>query len=369
MRINLDISSANNKGTGICTFENEIIRRIVTLNPEYDFCGCTNFRRKLSKKSFSSLPFEISYSYIPYKLVYNYSVPIFYEHMMMSKSDLNLFCTYDLPNVRYAAPTIGTIHDIILQKVRSEKEEMINWYDRKLRHTISVSDHILTVSEATKQDLIEYYNIPEKNITVVYNGVDYNRFANDISLEEKEKIREKYELPETFFLYFGGIRKHKNIESIINAYSLLPEYIRQDYKLVITKGSEELRKLAYDKHVSRDVLFTRFIDDEDKECIYQLAYATIFVSYYEGFGLPIVESMASGTPVITSNVSSMPEVAGDAALLVNPYDVEDIANAMNEMVNDKKLYNNLIEMGKQNVTRFSWDTSASVVSELIKQMS
>ncbi|WP_027203851.1 glycosyltransferase family 4 protein [Butyrivibrio fibrisolvens] len=368
MRVNVDISNANMWGSGICTFENEILNRISIQNPEIDFRGCTNFRRNVERGSFERFPFKISYSYIPYKLVYNYETPICYEKMMKSNSKLNLFCTYDLPRVRYKAPTIATVHDIILQKVQSENKELIEKYDKKVRHAINVADHILTVSEATKHDLMDYYDIPEKRITVAYNGVDYLKYTKEYSFEEKRLLREKYGLPEKYFLYFGSIRKHKNLENMITAYSYLPMNIRNEIKLVITKKSSELERLCHILRITDDVIFTDYIDECDKECLYKLAYATIFVSYYEGFGLPIIESMAAGTPVITSNVSSMPEVAGNAALLVNPNDPESIAEAMKTIVEDKEEYNRLADLSVQNVKRFDWDNSAAVVSKLIKDM-
>lgn len=367
MKINVDISNANMWGSGICIFENEIISRIYEANDDLELIGCTNFRRGIPKQSLERFPFKVVYSYIPYKLVYNYYVPFSYESMM-GESKLNLFCTYSLPKVRYKTPTIATIHDLILQKVGNENKKVIEQYDKQVRHAIKVADHIITVSNATKQDLIECYNVNENMVTVVYNGVDFDRFAMEISDDRKKIVSLKYGLPSKFFLYFGAVRKHKNIENMIKAYSILPKHIRDEYKLVITKETSELQEFVNRLKLGDYVIFTKYIDEEDKECLYQMAFATVFVSYYEGFGLPIIESMAAGTPVITSNTSSMPEVAGGAALLVNPYEVESIEAAMKKLVENPDVYSHLVTLGEKNAKKFTWNSSADRVAGLIRKM-
>lgn len=363
IRINADISSANSFGSGISVFENEIITRLA-LNPNFNIVGCTNYNRKNNKRDYERFNFELKYSMIPHRFVYNYRMPFSYE-MMMGQADVNLFCTYSLPKVSYKAPVISTIHDIILQKAKSEKPELIKAYDNKVRHAIAASEHIITVSNATKQDLIEYYNLSPDDITVVYNGVDYEHFNQRITADELNAVRNKYGLPDKFFLYFGGVRKHKNLERLIMAYSLLGSEIREQYKLVITKQDDKLIQLAQKLGIKDMVYFTPFIDEEDKVAIYQLAFATVFVSLYEGFGIPIIESMGACTPVITSNTSSMPEAAGDAAILVNPYSETEISTAMLQLIEDKGLYETLVAKGAENAKKFSWNESVKTVESVI----
>ncbi|MDO4338414.1 MAG: glycosyltransferase family 1 protein [Eubacteriales bacterium] len=366
ININADISSANSFGSGISVFENEIITRLAQ-NPNFSIVGCTNYNRKNRKDDYARFNFKLQYSIIPHRVVYNHRMPFSYE-MMMGQADVNLFCTYSLPKVIYKAPVISTIHDIILQKANSEKPEIIRAYDDKVRYAISVSDHIITVSNATKQDLIEYYNLRPEDITVVYNGVDYGRFNQMITDDELNAVRSKYGLPDKFFVYFGGVRKHKNLERLITAYSLLSAKIREEYKLVITKQDKGLIELAKKLGIEETVHFTTFIDEEDKVAIYQLAFASIFISLYEGFGIPIIESMGACTPVITSNTSSMPEAAGDAAILVDPYSEAEISAAMLQLIEDKGLYEKLVVKGTANAKRFSWDESAKTVEAVIHRI-
>lgn len=366
MKVNVDLSSANNIGTGICTFENEIVMRLAQFS-DFELYGATNYRRNKITRDFERFSFPTKYSMIPYKMVYNKKIPINYEFMIGNNANVNLFCTYNLPLVNYKKPVVSTIHDLILQKARTEDASVIEAYEKKVQHAIKVSDHILTVSNATKTDLMNDYGLKESDITVVYNGVVFDNYNTAITLEHRKNIKRKYNLPDRFFLYFGANRKHKNIPSIIRAYALLPADMKSEVKLVITNKSGDLISLAKSLGVESDVVFTGFIDEEDKVGLYQMAEVSVFVSYYEGFGIPVIESMAAGTPVITSNTSSLPEAAGAAGILVNPYSVEEISEAMNKIVSDKDLYLKLKKMGIEHSQNFSWDKSAETVRKVLKK--
>lgn len=365
MKVNADITSACYKGTGIGIFELEIIKRL-SKKDEISLLGCTNFQRGVSRKEVASFDFQTKYSIIPYKVVYNMNCPFTYESMM-SKADVNFFATYNLPLVKFKKPTIGTIHDLILLKTKTESDEVIQHHKSILKHTLEVSDSILTVSEATKLDIAQYFDVAPEKITVVHNGVDYNAYRKEYTSQQKEMIRKKYNLPDKYFLYFGSLRKHKNVERLIRAYALLSSEIRKEYKLVITNANTEIKKLIELLDLQNDVVSTGFVDEQDKVLIYQLAFVSLFVSLYEGFGIPIIEAQAAGTPVITSNTSSMPEAAGGAALLVDPYEIEQISCAMQQYVQNSDLYARKREQGLLNAQTFSWDSAADKVLDVLKR--
>lgn len=367
MKINVDLMSANYPGTGIAVFENEIVKRISNVK-DFELHGCASFIRALSKKDFERFPFDVNYSWIPYKLVYGKTrLPISYESIM-GDADVNLFCTFNIPNLKYTKPVIVTIHDILLQKLNNDKPEIVLEYDKSVRRAISVADHILTVSESAKRDIIEYYGLDEKKITVVYNGVNTLPFLEEYDDTFLESIRKKYNLPQKFILYFGAIRKHKNLDGLLKSYALLPENIKREYHLVITKKNEDLCILADTLRISEYVHFTRFIEECDKVPIYKLASLSMFISLYEGFGIPIIEAQAAGVPVITSNISSMPEVAKDSAVLVDPNNYEEISNAMLTLLTTKKISDKMIEKGYHNIRRFNWDNSAVIVEKVIREV-
>lgn len=365
MKVNADITSACYKGTGIGIFEMEIVKRL-SKKYEISLLGCTNFQRGVKREEVASFGFQTKYSIVPYKLVYNINCPFSYESMM-GKADVNFFGTYNLPLVKFKKPTIGTIHDLILLKTKTESDKVIQHHKRILEHTLKVSDSILTVSEATKMDIVQYFDVVPEKITIVHNGVNYNSYRKEYTNQQKEIIRKKYNLPKKFFLYFGSLRKHKNVERLIRAYALLSIEIRKEYKLVITNANKEIKELIKSLGLQNDVISTGFVDEQDKVLIYQLAFVSIFVSLYEGFGIPIIEAQAAGTPVITSNTSSMPEAAGGAALLVNPYEIEQISYAMQQYIQNSELYAKKREQGLLNAQIFSWDSAAEKVLDVLKE--
>jgi len=222
----------------------------------HNYHGCLCYSREFKRRN-TPIPLKnqisITNSIIPTRLLYEIGIPINYERIMRFNADLNLFFTYNIPKCHFKSPVISTVHDIILQKVQNESSHIIEAYDKKVKYAISHSDRIITVSEASKKDIIEYYNIDEKKIIVVPSGVDYSSFNNRISDYEKERIRKKYNLPKKFFLYFGGIRKHKNVDSIIRAYALLPKNYKDEFKLVITKGNDELKRLVTNSNETQNV--------------------------------------------------------------------------------------------------------------------
>lgn len=364
MKINVDLQSANNLGSGISVFENELVNRLVNFG-DLELHGCVNYIRACVEKDFSRFPFSVTYSYIPLKIVSGMKMPFSYECMMHNTADINLFFTYSTPNVQYKKPVVSCIHDLIPFKTTMENPELVENYRKTIMRTNDISEVLMTVSQSSKNDLIEYLGIPEHKIRIVYNGVEYERFAQHIETMKLQKVREKYHLPEHFILYLGGLRKHKNIDNLIRAYAMLPKNIKADVKLVLTKSNDELHHLISELHIETNVYFTGFIDEGDKTAVYRLADVFSFVSLYEGFGVPIIEAQAAGVPVITSNISSMPEAAGDAALLVDPKKPEEISNMLEKIINDSSLRDNLVERGKNNARKFNWDTSANVLHQIL----
>lgn len=250
-----------------------------------------------------------------------------------------------LPNPQFpyvkkpGVPVIATIHDIIpvfMPQYHGVKRviyfrTVLRWYLRRV-------DGIIAVSHATKRDLMRYYDIPGEKIAVVHHGIP----------SVKRGVCEK----EDYMLYLGTLEPRKNVEGIIRAFAMLKER-GFDYKLVIAGGKgwmyDEIFKLI--KRV-KDVEYVGYVSDAQKRDLYRKASVFVWPSFYEGFGLPVLEAMAYGTPVVTSNTSSLPEIAGDAAVLVDPYSVRDIARGIREAIaNEKKL----IRKGFERVRHFTMD--------------
>jgi glycosyltransferase involved in cell wall biosynthesis len=213
------------------------------------------------------------------------------------------------------------------------------------------SDRILTVSEASKRDILHFFNVPPEKIVVVYNGID-ERFSIQPSIEEIARVRERFQLDHGFVLYAGTIKPHKNLVRLIEAFAALRKGEFEELKLLII-GDEisklpALRRAVHSHKLHKHVRFLGFLPDETLAALYRLA--AVFV-------LPPLEAMASGTPVVTSNVSSLPEVAGDAAILVDPYDVSSIVDGVRRVLTDPSLADALRKKGLTRARDFSWERS------------
>ncbi len=219
------------------------------------------------------------------------------------------------------------------------------------------ADAIVAVSKFTRGQLIEEYGIEKAKIKVTYEAAEDN--LRPINLPKGfEIIKRKYDLPENYFLCLSTLEPRKNTEGIIEAYLALQEDTKMDVGLVIAgkKYPEIFSETKLKKHPN--IHLTGFIDEEDKALLYQHALTFLYPSFYEGFGLPILEAMQCGTPVITSDATAMPEVAGDAALLVNPNEPKELKNAMHEVYRDEQLRESLIQKGFEQVEKFSWKKTA-----------
>jgi len=229
------------------------------------------------------------------------------------------------------------------------------------------SNRVLTVSEASKRDILRYFRVPERKIDVIYNAID-ERFGEPPAPEEIERVRDRYQLNAPYVLYAGNIKPHKNLERLIEAFHMVRRGDLEHVKMLII-GDEiskyaTLRRAVHKYKLHKHVRFFGFVPDKTLAVLYRLARAFVFPSLYEGFGLPPLEAMASGTPVITSNLSSLPEVVGDAALLIDPYDADAIADAMRRVLLDSDLRDDLRQRGLRRVAEFSWDRSVRRVREI-----
>ncbi len=231
------------------------------------------------------------------------------------------------------------------------------------------SDRILTVSEASKRDILRFFSVPPDKISVVYNAID-ERFWIEPAPEDLARVRERFQLDHGFVLYVGTIKPHKNLVRLIEAFAELRTGEFEDLKLLII-GDEisklpSLRRAVHSLKLHKHVRFLGFLPDETLAALYRLAAVFVFPSLYEGFGLPPLEAMASGTPVVTSNVSSLPEVAGDAAVLVDPYDVASIVDGMRRVLTDPVLAGELRRKGLVRARDFSWERSVARTHEIYR---
>jgi glycosyltransferase involved in cell wall biosynthesis len=265
--------------------------------------------------------------------------------------------------------SIVTIHDCIHLRFPQYLPHRMGYV--YARSSLWVATHratrVLTVSETSKRDILRYFRVPESKIDVIYNAID-ERLVDEPSPEEVAQVRERYQLNDPFVLYAGNIKPHKNLERLIEAFNTMRRGGLEHVKLLII-GDEvskyaTLRRAVHRYKLHKHVRFFGFVSDKTLASLYRLASVFVFPSLYEGFGLPPLEAMAAGTPVITSNVSSLPEVVGDAALLIDPYEPDEIAAAMRRVLTEPGLRENLQARGRARVKEFSWDRSVRRVHEI-----
>ena len=275
---------------------------------------------------------------------------------------------YNIPLLPIKAKKrIVTIHDVFHLAFYDQLNFKQKLYAKLvINQAVKKSDKILTVSKFSRDEIKKYTNTA-KEINVVYNAIDFNKFKKIDNKSKLNLVKEKYSLPNEFILFVGNVKPHKNIKNLLLAIKNL------DINLVVVgkkegfiTGDDNIQLLIKENHLENKIYFTGYVDDEDIPLIYNFAKIFVFPSIYEGFGIPPLEAQACGTPVIVSNSASLPEVCEESALYCNPYDINDIKEKIEILINDEDLQNDLIQKGFENIKRFSWEKSSKKIIEIIK---
>jgi glycosyltransferase involved in cell wall biosynthesis len=347
------------EGIGWFTYEN--LKRITQQHPEHDFHFL--FDR----------PFHQDFLFAPnvHPLVVHPQArhPVLYylwfEHAIpaaLKKIGADIFFSPDgYLSLKTDVPSINVFHDLNFEHYPKD----LPWSERRFyRHYFPEYAYkalrIATVSEYSKQDTVQLYGVDRNKIDVVYNGAN----ENFVPLPEDEKmaVRLKYSGGKPYFLFVGSLHPRKNLARLFPAFDRFKKSDVQNLKLLIVGEkkwwTKELKQAFTEMRYQKDVVFVGRLDTENLHKVMASAMATTYVSYFEGFGIPIVESFYCDVPVITSNKTSMPEVSGDAALLVDPFSIQSIADALIKIANNPNLRSNLIEKGRQRRKMFSWQKTS-----------
>lgn len=256
---------------------------------------------------------------------------------------------------------LAVIHDInFAHRPKDLPWLTAHYYNHFFPKFAKKAKRLATVSYYSKEDLIRTYKIHPDDIDVVYNGV--NTLYTPTTSEEQEATRQKYTDGKQYFLYIGSLHPRKNICGLLRAYDAFRTSMETDIKLVITGGemfkTEEISKTYEGMRFKEDVVFTGRLPIEELHQVLGAALALTFVPYFEGFGIPVIEGMSAGIPVICSNTTSLPEVGGNAVLYADPFVVSQIKDAMVQIASDETLREELIQKGKKQLQQFSWDKTA-----------
>lgn len=268
---------------------------------------------------------------------------------------------YGFCSLTSSVPQLLMVHDLAFKHfpkhISWHQLLYYKWFTPKF---LKKANHIITVSEFSKNDILKYYQVDSAKISVIY-GAARPEFR-PMEWEEKEAIKTEYSQGKEYFLFVGGIQPRKNLMNLLKAFSLFKKWQKSNMKLLVAgrlawqyEGlMEKLKTYKY----RDDVVMLNWVSEEQLVKIMGSAYALVYPSYFEGFGLPILEAMQAAVPVITSNGSSMPETAGDAAIFANPNDPDSIANQMLLIYKDESARNKMIEAGKLRAASFNWNKTA-----------
>lgn len=289
------------------------------------------------------------------------------KQTFLDKVDILWVPAHTLPIIRRPGlKTVVTVHDLgseYLPKVHQLKQRLYLSLMQKVQ--LRGASHLIAVSNATKNDLVKRIGIDPKNITVIYEGYDQNLFKPDI----QANTLKQYDFKKgDYFLFVGTVQPRKNLERLILGFSkFIVSSEPKKLAIVGKKGwlSDSIYSLPKRLGIEDKVQFLDYVPTKDLPSFYNGAVALTFPSLFEGFGLPIIEAQACGCPVLTSKISSMPEIAGKGALLVNPYSVDDIVKGMQQIVNSKQQAR-LVKTGFENIKQFSWEKAATQTLKVFK---
>jgi glycosyltransferase involved in cell wall biosynthesis len=374
MRIGFDARYINDRYHGIGRYAFELLGALTKLAPEHTFIV---FRGKGQDSRFN---------WRAIKARQNVEIrmgpwPLYWPHeqfiwpFYLSYSNIDIFHSPYFVAPLFAnsnLPILITIHDLIFDRYPQYMPQSwgLPYYRLLMRLGTRRARSVLAVSCATAQDLKTYYRVPDHRLMVVADGIDLEKWKR-LAPSDLLIIRQRYRLFSPFILTVGAHRPHKNFSRLIEAFYKIKHKVSHDLVFIGPadhRFRDEAKLSASRLTLNGRVRFLDWVPEMDLPALYQLADLVVQPSLIEGFGLPILESMASGTPVLAANNSSLPEVVGGAGVLVDPYDVDQIANALLFALSDDELRQHLSQMGLQRAKKFNWETSASKIINIYQKI-
>lgn len=373
MRIGFDYTVAVTETAGIARYTSELMKALLEmdLSNEYVLIITKDAREDPAR----TLPREVEIRKLPFShqgewmIWHRLGLPLPVEFFT---GKVEVFHSPDalLPPLHHARGVV-TIHDLSHMIYPEYMDPGIaKFFDKAMRKSIERARMVIAVSEATKQDLVRLLGVSEDKIEVIYNGVS-TKFSPVRDEEQLSNMRNRYKIVHPFILSIGSVQPRKNLQRLITAYSILRQRRELTHQLLFIGGggwlSDDLFRQIEGLGVAEDIRFLGYVPDEELPTLICLADVFAFPSLYEGFGLPALEAMACGTPVVSSNISAMPEVLGDAALLVDPLDVECLAETLRQILLNDQLRTELTKQGFKRSQRFTWVKAAQKYLEVYER--
>lgn len=363
------------KHGGTETYLRNLLLNLAKIDKENEYILFTNKENSgnfgIKQDNFSEVLCNFSARYKP--------IRVFYEQMILPimarryQIDVLHFPAYvSLAISSFRLKSIVTIHDIMFHYYpENYPKGQLLYFKHLIPASAKRGKMIIAVSNNTKKDIIKILEIPENKVTVTYEAPD-ERFNNNLSDTEKDRVKKIYNLPDRFILSVASFNPHKNIDGLIRSFSLIKKNYDSLCQLVLvgmkssyySKIISVIEKLKLDK----DVLFIGHVSDKDLPYLYSLANIYVFPSFFEGFGLPPLEAMACGCPVVASNVTSIPEVVGEAGILIDPHNIEKMAEAIYKVLINDNFRRDLIRKGFERAKQFSWEKTAKETLKVYEEV-
>lgn len=355
---------------GIGWFTHELLSRIVKAHPEHEFHFIFDRPFDRSFLFAENVTGHVLYPPARHPLLFR----LWYDLMIprkLRRLNPDVFVSPDMMiSTRTDVPQIVVLHDLNFEHYPEDLPPVIARYLRHMTPRFaSKARTIVTVSEFSRQDIIEHYGVPQEKVRVVYNGVQNTIVA--LRPECQESSRRRWASGCRYFVFISSIHPRKNLKRLLEAFELFRLQSAEPVKLVAVGRmfwkQSELTDTLRSMRFRDDVIFTGHLETAELNEVLGGAIALMYVSYFEGFGVPIIEAFRCGVPVVTSKVTAMPEVAGNAALLIDPFSVSEISEAMSLLQRDTTLRSEMIRKGHERVLSFDWDTSAKVFWDIIEK--
>ncbi len=352
--------------TGVGSYTYHLVRELVELDAANDYRLVVFKGRGVAKPfperrnvHYRFVRFPPPRLYVP--MLRKLRIPLAID-LLAGRSDVFVFPNFVRYPLWFTKSSIVFVYDLsFLHFPEFATDKSRDFLARFVPASIQRADHVFTISEFSKREIIAAYGAPEGKITVAEPGVDLERF-HPVADGERAVARERYGLPESYLLSVGTLEPRKNVGGLLAAFRMLPARLRREYPLVVTGGRGwREREIVADIEAlaaKGEAVWTGYVPKEDLTAIYAGATLFVFPSFYEGWGMPVVEAMACGVPVVTSSSSSLPEAAGDAAVTVDPHDSEALAAAIERVLENGALREQMVRKGLEQASRFSWRRSA-----------
>jgi len=375
MKIAIDISYLQTRRAGYGHHTTELVNALLQYGSEHSYTlwGWSSSLDKLSIEKLKRSNVKIEIASIPGFVKRFYWNSLKFPDIRTFAGDFDIFHSIEplLPPVN-KKKTVLTVHDLAYKKYPQFFESNVLKWDKFINRNVHSADAILVQSQQTKNDVKEFFNVKEEKIHIIHLPVN-SIFNSTADTETKSKIREKYNLRHPFVLFVGTLEPRKNIPTLIRAFEKFHKSLTSELNLVIVGKHgwlyDDIINSINNSYEKNRIHYLNYLPEIELASIYQLAQFLIYPSLYEGYGVPVLEAMASGTPVITSNSSSLREVGEGAAILVDPTSVEELADEMTRLSDNQSLRNELSKKGLDRIKLFNSKTAAEKVLNIYKQLS